>query len=175
MLIDGRWPTIKANTLQEVLTSIPFAVIEQVEVIRADAADFDTTRERNVLLEEGLDESPVAHKNGGDDGRREPSEGRDPTGPEATVRRIVGAPDDPTVAEYVAGGHPRDAVTLGLAMWGSDKRDRVVQFCVGFEQMAGMGFRPEHVAGALASNDNDVEKAIAACLSESRSLPPGRQ
>ena len=34
----------------------------------------------------------------------------------------------------------------------------------------------EHVAGALASNDNDVEKAIAACLSESRSLPPpGRQ
>ena len=141
----------------------------------SDAADFETTRERNVLLEEGLDESPVAHNNGGDDGRREPSEGRDPTGLEATVRRIVGAPDDPTVAEYVAGGHPRDAVTLGLAMWGSDKRDRVVQFCVGFEQMAGMGFRPEHVAGALASNDNDVEKAIAACLSESRSLPPGRQ
>jgi hypothetical protein len=61
-------------------------------------------------------------------------------------------------------------------MWGSDKRDRVVEFCGGFVQMAGMGFAPEHVAGALASNDNDVEKAIAACLSESRSLPPpGRQ
>ena len=49
VLIDGRWPTIKANTLQEVLTSIPFAVIEQVEVIRADAADFDTMGRQVVV------------------------------------------------------------------------------------------------------------------------------
>ena len=69
----------------------------------SDAADFDTTRERNVLLEEGLDESPVAHKNGGDDGRREPSEGRDPTALEATAGAAVcceaaaqGAPGCPT-------------------------------------------------------------------------------
>ena len=49
VLIDGRWPTIKANTLQEVLSSIPFAVIEQVEVIRADAANFDTMGRQVVL------------------------------------------------------------------------------------------------------------------------------
>ena len=49
VLIDGRWPTIKANTLQEVLTSIPFAVIERVEVIRADAADFDTMGRQVVV------------------------------------------------------------------------------------------------------------------------------
>ena len=49
VLIDGRWPTIKANTLQEVLTAIPFAVIEQVEVIRADAADFDTMGRQVVV------------------------------------------------------------------------------------------------------------------------------
>ena len=49
VLIDGRWPTIKANTLQEVLSSIPFAVIEQVEVIRADAANFDTMGRQVVV------------------------------------------------------------------------------------------------------------------------------
>ena len=49
VLIDSRWPTIKANTLQEVLTSIPFAVIERVEVIRADAADFDTMGRQVVV------------------------------------------------------------------------------------------------------------------------------
>lgn len=49
VLIDGRWPTIKANTLQEVLASIPFSVIEQVEVIRADAASFDTMGRQVVL------------------------------------------------------------------------------------------------------------------------------
>jgi hypothetical protein len=140
----------------------------------SDAADFDTTRERGVLVEEGLDAASSA--GGGDVDAPSSSDGRDPTGLDATVRRIAGAPDDPAVAEYVALGHTRDAVALGLAMWGSDKRDRVVEFCGGFVQMAGMGFAPEHVAGALASNDNDVEKAIAACLSESRSLPPpGRQ
>ena len=56
VLIDGRWPTIKANTLQEVLTSIPFAVIDRVEVIRADAADFDTMGRQvvvNVVRKEG--------------------------------------------------------------------------------------------------------------------------
>ena len=143
------------------------------EPLSSDAADFDTTRERGVLVEEGLDAASSA--GGGDVDAPSSSDGRDPTGLEATVRRIAGAPDDPAVAEYVALGHTRDAVALGLAMWGSDKRDRVVEFCGGFVQMAGMGFAPEHVAGALASNDNDVEKAIAACLSESRSLPPGRQ
>lgn len=49
VLIDGRWPTIKANTLQEVLTSISFAVIERIEVIRSDAADFDTMGRQVVL------------------------------------------------------------------------------------------------------------------------------
>ncbi len=49
VLVDGRWPTIKANTLQEVLSSIPFSVIEQVEVIRADAASFDTMGRQVVL------------------------------------------------------------------------------------------------------------------------------
>ena len=56
VLIDGRWPTIKANTLQEVLASVPFAVIERVEVIRADAADFDTMGRQvvvNVVRKEG--------------------------------------------------------------------------------------------------------------------------
>ena len=49
VLIDGRWPTIKANTLQEVLAGIPFAVVERVEVIRADAASFDTMGRQVVL------------------------------------------------------------------------------------------------------------------------------
>lgn len=49
VLIDSRWPTIKANTLQEVLSSIPFSVIERVEVIRADAASFDTMGRQVVL------------------------------------------------------------------------------------------------------------------------------
>ena len=49
VLIDGRWPTIKANTLQEVLASIPFSVVERVEVIRADAASFDTMGRQVVL------------------------------------------------------------------------------------------------------------------------------
>ncbi len=49
VLIDSRWPTIKANSLQEVLSSIPFAVIERVEVIRADAANFDTMGRQVVV------------------------------------------------------------------------------------------------------------------------------
>ena len=49
VLVDGRWPTIKASTLSEVLESIPFAVIERVEVIRAEAADFDMMGRQVVL------------------------------------------------------------------------------------------------------------------------------
>ncbi|WP_446830359.1 TonB-dependent receptor plug domain-containing protein [Candidatus Foliamicus sp.] len=49
VLVDGRWPTIKANTLSEVLEAIPFAVIERVELIRAAAADFDTMGRQVVL------------------------------------------------------------------------------------------------------------------------------
>ena len=49
VLVDGRWPTIKANTLSEVLEAIPFAVIERVELIRAEAADFDTMGRQVVL------------------------------------------------------------------------------------------------------------------------------
>ncbi len=49
VLVDGRWPTIKANTLSEVLESIPFAVIERVELIRAEAADFDMMGRQVVL------------------------------------------------------------------------------------------------------------------------------
>ncbi len=49
VLVDGRWPTIKANTLSEVLESIPFAVIDRVELIRAEAADFDMMGRQVVL------------------------------------------------------------------------------------------------------------------------------
>ena len=49
VLIDGRWPTVKANSIAEVLTSIPFAVIDRVELIRAEAANFDMMGRQVVL------------------------------------------------------------------------------------------------------------------------------
>ena len=53
----------------------------------SDAADFDTTRELGVLVEEGLDAASSA--GGGDVDAPSSSDGRDPTGLEATVRRIA--------------------------------------------------------------------------------------
>jgi hypothetical protein len=45
-----------------------------------------------------------------------------------------------------------------------DKEARVVDFATGFEQMRGMGFSGDTIAGALACNDNNVEAAIGSCL-----------
>ena len=77
--------------------------------------------------------------------------------------RVASAPDDPSVAKYARMGYPRDAVVLGVAMWGDDQ-GRVVDFCEGFARVADMGFGPEIVAGALASCDNDVDRALGSLL-----------
>ena len=67
------------------------------------------------------------------------------------------------MAKYARMGYPRDAVVLGVAMWGDDQ-GRVVDFCEGFARVADMGFGPEIVAGALASCDNDVDRALGSLL-----------
>ena len=132
----------------------------------AEDARLDVSRERRVLAEEAVRDV------GGDDpasgGPSTASGGTsdergDPTSLENAARRVASAPDDPSVAKYARMGYPRDAVVLGVAMWGDDQ-GRVVDFCEGFARVADMGFGPEIVAGALASCDNDVDRALGSLL-----------
>ena len=105
----------------------------------ADDVRFDVRREKQVLADEGLSttdggarggggggdglSSPGAHANGGGLGLGDASSDRegagsragveDPTSLEATVQRLVNAPEDPVVDKYVRMGYKRDAVIFG--------------------------------------------------------------
>lgn len=106
----------------------------------ADDARFDVRREKEVLIDEGLSTSNGGgggDGDGGDGGMASPGAGgmggdassngaaaglgaavsngggRDPTSLEATVRRLVDAPEDPVVDKYVRMGYKRDAVIFG--------------------------------------------------------------
>lgn len=105
----------------------------------ADDARFDVRREQRVLADEGL----ASTSGGGGDGVSSPggggaggggggagmgggaagagaatdgnagAGGGDPTSLDATVRRLVDAPEDPAVDKYVRMGYKRDAVIFG--------------------------------------------------------------
>lgn len=49
VLIDGRWPTTKALSLQDTLLGIPYSTIERAEIIRAGTPGFDMRGHRVVL------------------------------------------------------------------------------------------------------------------------------
>ena len=90
----------------------------------ADDARFDVRREKQMIADEalsvvirrggaldeggGLGESAANDGDGGGGGS-----GNDPTSLDATVRRMVNAPEDPAVNKYVQMGFPRDAVIMG--------------------------------------------------------------
>jgi hypothetical protein len=142
----------------------------------ADNARFDVRRETQVLLAEGLSQpgEQIGRAGGGGGGSvglgadgewewEEPGQSgapangvsgsggaaaadTDPASLESTVRRIAEAPEDPAVEKYMRMGNARDAVILGLAMMG-DKEAQVLDFVRGFEQMRGMGFGADTIAG----------------------------
>ena len=74
--------------------------------------------ERNTLEQLGASKDAVEKGGGGGGGGRlkrggEGGGGGDPTSLEATVRRLVDAPEDPAVDKYVRMGYKRDAVVFG--------------------------------------------------------------
>lgn len=104
----------------------------------ADDARFDVRREKEVLIDEGWSTSNGGGDGAGGDGglacpgaggmRGDASGdgaaaglgaavsnggGRDPASLEATVRRLVDAPEEPVVDKYVRMGYKRDAVIFG--------------------------------------------------------------
>ena len=136
--------------------------LETSAAAAADAADdarFDTTRERQVLAEE-TSPSTSPSPSPSTSARGAPA---DPTSLDATVRRVLDGPEDPAIEKFLRMGYPRDAVALGVAMWGDDPT-KVPEFCTFFARGIEFGFPPHVLAGALAANDNNLEAAIGCCI-----------
>lgn len=67
---------------------------------------------------------------------------------------------NPSTARYRAMGLGGESLTLAMATYG-DVQEKVVAFCPAYDMLREMGFAPEAVAGALAANGNDPERALA--------------
>ncbi|KAH9555320.1 hypothetical protein CY35_08G107800 [Sphagnum magellanicum] len=75
-----------------------------------------------------------------------------------------GSVEDPTVAKYVSMGLNKEAVVMAIRTFG-DIQNKVVDFCPSYSRLWEMGFQSDAVAAALATCDNDFERALAYLVS----------
>ncbi|MDB0053698.1 hypothetical protein N9F40_01545 [bacterium] len=130
---------------------------------------FDVRRERAVLSQEtgGVvdGDGPGTSGGNGERGGGQTNEfpGTDPTSLESVVRRIKSEPDDGNIEKYVRLGYSRKSVIYALTLWGDDE-GKVIDFMEGFSRGIEMGIEPTVLAGALAVENNDVERAVASVM-----------
>lgn len=76
-------------------------------------------------------------------------------------------PYEVLLGRYIEMGFTREEVAMALAVVGPDHgadAERIVDACRKYKRICSMGFRPQHVAGALVVHDGDTEAAVATCL-----------
>lgn len=79
-------------------------------------------------------------------------------------------PEDPydvLLGRYTGMGYSRDEVAMALTIAGPDHSndaDKIVDGCRKYRKLRSMGFRADHVAGALILHEGDLDAATNTCL-----------
>ncbi|KAL4451824.1 hypothetical protein ABPG75_007486 [Micractinium tetrahymenae] len=122
----------------------------------------------DLILERRLVQELASSSSGGDAGGTGAGPGSASAAAAATAAEQ--GHEDPyevLLGRYIEMGFTREEVAMALAVVGPDHgadAERIVDACRKYKHICSMGFRPQHVAGALVVHDGNTEAAVATCL-----------
>lgn len=126
----------------------------------ASGEPLDLSLERRLVQELASSSSGVAGGAGPGDG-----------GAAAAAAEQAGEdPYEVLLGRYTEMGFTREEVAMALAVVGPDHgadAERIVDACRKYKSICTMGFRPQHVVGALVTHDGDADLAATTCLEAS--------